>query len=157
MTNLRCFKAEARQRIDSTQSICIAMADIDYFKQYNDTHGHPQRDKILRSMGQIFKDHIGEEDLVTRYGGEEFIFLFKGKTSAEGFKVADLIRAVVEGYPFIGRETQPGHKLTISVGLSCSIEGSGLSEMITKADKVLYESKRNGRNRCSLYSDISTP
>ncbi len=130
----------------------VVILDIDYFKFYNDRHGHLRGDEILRDMGRILKKSTRQADVVARYGGEEFIVLLPetDKIAAKG--VAEKIRVTVEMHPFHGRETQPGGKLTITLGVgSFPIDATEGLPLVDYADRALYLGKTRGRNQVCSY------
>jgi diguanylate cyclase (GGDEF)-like protein len=121
---------------------CVIMADVDFFKKYNDEFGHPAGDEVLKQIALILKEATRTVDCVARYGGEEFSALLP-ETSAEGaMEVAERMRARVAAAPFAGRE------VTMSLGVAEFPTDAGTAErIIAVADKALYEAKRTGRNR----------
>ena len=149
--NIRFFKDKVQGLIYEKKPITIAMFDVDFFKNYNDTHGHPAGDVVLRTIGQILKDNMRELDISARYGGEEFIICFQNPGNIENVrKLADNLRLKVKEYAFYGEETQPNQDITISIGISHSSGDSTLKELIEEADKALYKAKNNGRNRIEV-------
>jgi diguanylate cyclase len=156
LPNLRYLKVEAKSSLTEDQLVCIAMVDIDHFKLYNDTHGHPAGDDIIRSVGQLLTDNAEPVDLVARYGGEEFIILFRGRNdSTQIVQTAYAMMKAVEQFPFKGRESQPEQRITISIGISLPSLGRSLNELIEEADNALYVAKKQGRNRLVLYKTDS--
>lgn len=126
--------------------LSILMLDVDEFKSYNDRFGHPAGDAALRIIGDILARNLRGADVAARYGGEEFSVLLPETTSEEAVAIAERIRKQVEQTEF------PKRKVTVSIGI-CS-----LSEMITTADrlidaadKALYRSKNEGRNRINVF------
>ena len=116
----------------------VIMLDIDYFKQYNDTHGHSAGDELLRQIALLLLDAVREIDLVVRYGGEEFLLLLHDADAKEAYETAERIRKLV------GDKT----RVTVSLGVSSYCTGTlNQQEIIDKADKALYLAKYNGRNR----------
>ena len=126
--------------------VAFAMIDVDHFKTYNDTHGHGAGDEALRRVGQIIAASVRENDVVYRYGGEEFSILLPGATADEARAVAERVRQQVEIEPISGEDQQPGGKLTISVGIS-SLASSSPDALKERADAALYQAKESGRNR----------
>jgi diguanylate cyclase (GGDEF)-like protein len=122
--------------------------DVDAFKKYNDTYGHPEGDKILITLANIFSDSLRKSDTVARYGGEEFVLILP-ETEREGaLHLAENIRRNVFDHPFPGRETQPFGRITISLGVATFPEdGTDGSSLIERADKALYAAKTGGRNK----------
>lgn len=126
--------------------VAVAMVDADHFKAINDTHGHAIGDEVLKHMVRFLSAALRAEDLVVRYGGEEFMILFDGSSVATAAKVAERIRAAIEASSLeVGGETI---RYTVSIGVAGSEEGEyELRRLIDKADARLYEAKRAGRNQ----------
>lgn len=130
------------------QGLSIIMADIDHFKKINDTYGHSMGDMVLREFAQNLSRNLKRQaDWVARYGGEEFLICIPGSSLENAEKIAERLRASVEGN-VINRDTVPV-KVTASFGVSAidSIQGKDLSSFIDEADKKLYAAKQKGRNR----------
>jgi diguanylate cyclase (GGDEF)-like protein len=131
-----------------TRNVSLVFMDVDYFKKYNDAHGHPDGDKVLIALSNIFRDSVRVSDIVARYGGEEFVLLLPETTKENALRVAEFIRKKVSDHPFPGRETQPLGRVTISLGVATfPQDGTDGSSLIERADKALYEAKRTGRNK----------
>jgi diguanylate cyclase (GGDEF)-like protein len=125
----------------------LLFMDLDKFKQYNDSHGHPEGDNLLRTFVQIVKSHLRGSDVIARYGGEEFVIILPETRKDLAVKVAESIRGEVADYPFLGRETQPFGMVTVSIGISTFPEdGSDASSLLRCADRALYGAKQRGRN-----------
>ncbi|EOD01120.1 diguanylate cyclase [Caldisalinibacter kiritimatiensis] len=157
LPNIRYFKSEVKKILDMGIPIAIAMIDIDHFKSYNDTYGHPAGDEVLKNLAIILREQTRNsdnryKDYVARYGGEEFIVCFTDISDIDTmYNLGERIRKDVENYHFIGEETQPGGNLTISVGLSYSTKDKILDKIIEEADEALYISKETGRNKTTIY------
>jgi diguanylate cyclase (GGDEF)-like protein len=124
------------------------LIDIDNFKPYNDTHGHPQGDVILQQVARLLQATVRETDFVARYGGEEFVVLLPETPKGLGIEIAERIRAAVAAAQFPYAETQPGGKLTVSLGAATFPEDlMEARDLIYKADQALYRAKRAGRDR----------
>ncbi|TDK63442.1 GGDEF domain-containing protein [Bacillus salipaludis] len=146
--NLRYFRKKVEEMIKQKKTFVIAMFDVDYFKNYNDTHGHLAGDAVLRTIGKLLSDSMREEDIFARYGGEEFIICFNNVINVQkAISVGERIRTKIESYKFYGEETQPSGKITISIGISGCADGKTLDTLIKEADTALYLAKRAGRNR----------
>lgn len=131
--------------------VSVAMMDIDYFKTYNDTHGHPAGDDVLKTIAGLLHTNIREIDVAARYGGEEFalILVETGKTPAS--IVAHKISKLIENFKFAHQESQPNGNLTVSMGVASFPDDTQNPEMlVTLADKRLYKAKALGRNRVVL-------
>lgn len=126
------------------QQLSIIMFDIDHFKDVNDSHGHLFGDTVLLKLSDCFKSNLRKIDFVGRYGGEEFLLILPNTPIENGAYVANFLRQKVNELSF---NEKPGFSFTISGGVS-GIEGKkDFIEMLTNADKLLYNAKENGRNR----------
>jgi len=124
--------------------LTVAMADIDHFKEVNDTHGHEAGDRVLKDVAAILSDALRMPDKVGRYGGEEFLMILPHTSLMQGRKIADRIRASVSKWDFdLGSKKI---RLTISIGLCQFKSGEDLEQFLSHADKALYEAKKGGRN-----------
>jgi diguanylate cyclase (GGDEF)-like protein len=127
--------------------LSLALADIDRFKQLNDSHGHLFGDVVLQGIADAFRTYARGSDIVARYGGEEFAILLTDTGSAAAVQVTERLRVAAEirGFELNGRSVS----VTASFGLVCSedIEGELTAEAIlSAADRALYASKDAGRN-----------
>lgn len=163
LKNHREFKdalnAEVMRSKRYRRTFSLLMIDIDHFKHYNDTNGHPQGDVLLKKISELIRDNFKDTDIVARYGGEEFaVILLETETKDHAVSVAERMRAMVEWCKFPKEETQPLGKVTISIGVSCYPEdGSTADEILQAADKALYCAKREGKNRVVAFSSKSMP
>jgi two-component system cell cycle response regulator len=135
------------------QSNALPMAclllDIDHFKRINDTYGHAAGDAVLRQLAELLKRASRAEDLVFRYGGEEFAAVLPNATARAAVQIAERIRSVVEKYSFLWEgQTIP---VTLSIGVA-SLHGAEMDSqaLIQASDAALFEAKRNGRNRVAV-------
>lgn len=125
------------------------MIDVDNFKSYNDTFGHPEGDKTLKIVAHTLRETLRSADVAARYGGEEFSILLPQTTSEEAFTIGERIREKVEKTKF------PHRKVTISIGVaSCTHIVCEPDEVIAAADKALYKAKRKGRNNVQTYEEL---
>ena len=142
------FEREMQRAIRYNRPLSILMIDIDLFKTYNDANGHIQGDKILRSVARILEKSLRKADIVARFGGEEFVIILPEIDKAHALTVAEKLRRAIEGTTFPRAKSQPGGKITISIGLSSYPEDAMIGEeLIELADKGLYLAKSQGRNR----------
>ena len=143
------FQAELLRSKRYQRGFSLLMIDVDRFKHYNDTNGHPQGDVLLKKIAELLKDNFKDTDLVARYGGEEFaILLVEIGTKEQAVGVAERLKGMVDWCKFPNEESQPGGKVTISIGVSCYPEdGQTVEEVIQAADEALYRAKKEGRNR----------
>jgi len=139
----------------------LVMGDVDWFKNYNDRNGHEAGNKLLRELANVLKSSIREEDLICRYGGEEFLFFLSGiKNEEETSLLTERIRKNVEHFHFQHQEFQPYHNLTMSFGITQftrkrfdtpdSINKENLIQMVSESDTALSEAK--GKNASNGYS-----
>lgn len=133
-------------------SFSLAMVDLDHFKIYNDTHGHPAGDRVLQSVGEILLSEVREADLVARYGGEEFTIVMPDSGEEEARAVCERIRRRVEERSFPGEAVLP-RGLTVSVGVASFPGHADTADgLVEGADRALYEAKERGRNAVAVVS-----
>ncbi len=125
-------------------SIQMAIFDLDNFKQVNDTYGHRAGDEVLKQISELIKSEITPDDFAARYGGEEFIVLFVGKPMKKTGRLVEDIRKKIESISFRVLE---GKSVTVSVGLQEYEAHTGKDAFFEKADSLLYDAKRNGKNQ----------
>jgi len=136
------------------RAFSVLLADVDRFKQYNDTHGHLAGDAALVKIAEVFRKTTRQVDCVARYGGEEFVVILPDADKAEAGAVAEKLRNRVAKTRFPKAETQPGGKLTISVGVaSYPSDGADGEALLNAADFALYRAKESGRNRVTIFDD----
>jgi len=123
------------------RNFSLIMTDIDYFKKFNDSHGHAAGDEVLEQVASLLQQTTRESDLVARYGGEEFLIILPESSDEQAQQVAEQIRLIVE------QNTQ----VTISCGYTTSKPDMQLETMIQIADQALYRAKDEGRNRVVGY------
>lgn len=128
--------------------LALLLLDIDLFKEYNDTYGHLEGDKVLNRIGKIIKSCLRKMDTAYRYGGEEFTILLPETTAAEAKTVAERIRFGIEAERFFTDSCNDA-RITISIGVTEYYDNEDLSEFVQRADRAMYLSKKNGRNRVS--------
>jgi two-component system, cell cycle response regulator len=137
--------------------LALIFLDIDHFKKINDTHGHPAGDFVLAELSQMMAELLRTEDVLARFGGEEFTILCRGSDQNGAQIVAERLRRSVEErkFTFGGKEIP----VTISLGIAAVPESnvSDHAAFLAAADKALYEAKRSGRNRVCLHGSEKTP
>ncbi len=131
---------------DRALSVCIT--DIDRFKQVNDTYGHDAGDDILKEFAARIRSTVRGADLACRYGGEEFVVVMPDTDAVAAGVIAERLRGLIEGQPFIVRSAGVSISITASLGIASNEAGAQTPEELMKqADKALYEAKNGGRNR----------
>lgn len=129
--------------------LSVIMFDIDFFKHFNDTYGHECGDYVLKQVAAIIKSKLRDEDLASRYGGEEFTVMLDNTEKDDAIAVAERIRSCIESYDF--NFNNQHMKVTISCGVAVfDAETNPITvakQIVNQADKGLYMSKHNGRNR----------
>lgn len=134
--------------------LSLIITDVDYFKKFNDTHGHLLGDQVLREMAQILKDSVRETDIVARYGGEELAILLPETPLDAASDVAERIRKRVASHVFHGKDNVEV-PMSLSIGVSCLFKEPELtaSELIIRTDTALYRAKHQGRNQiCQAFT-----
>lgn len=138
--------------------MALIMLDIDFFKQYNDTHGHVAGDQVLRTLAGLMVRACRQGDIVCRYGGEEFSIILPRTTMDEALVVAERVREAISQHPFPGHETQPGGQITVSMGVVAYPGDAGApGELVDRADQALYAAKGSGRNTSVAHAAMHTP
>lgn len=150
------FEAELSRGLRHGHPVSLLFLDVDHFKHYNDRHGHPAGDKLLRKLAALLTGgrdsgtpvSARKSDIAARYGGEEFVMILP-ETSLEGAAIkAERLRRIIATYPFDHADQQPGGCVSVSIGIACSPDhGADKQALIAFADKMLYQAKHAGRNR----------
>lgn len=146
----RQLNVEWSRAIREISPLSILMLDIDDFKTYNDTYGHPQGDLLLQSVARVFTVTIKRpSDIVARYGGEEFAALLPSTGLSGALKVAENVRAGVEETTVKNTSDNSLTSVTVSIGVASMIPTASdtIADFILRADKSLYKAKKMGKNR----------
>ena len=132
--------------------LSIILFDIDKFKKFNDTFGHQLGDEMLKYVVQIAKKRLRETDVLSRYGGEEFVVVLPNTTAIAAFAVAEDIRKYIAS-SFLSHN-EKSMNVTISIGIAETLpnDNNHLEKLIQFADKALYVAKEAGRNQSVIYS-----
>lgn len=120
--------------------LCLAMVDLDHFKRYNDTYGHPAGDELLKEFGAVFGGRLRRVDSVARYGGEEFCVVLPDIDEADAIDLLDELRIVIA-------KLQPDRAVSFSAGVTRLRRGESGDDLIARADATLYLAKDRGRNQ----------
>lgn len=139
LLNRRAWGEELRREVERARrgghSFAVALLDIDRFKEFNDRHGHPRGDDLLRQVGHSWRTSVRVVDTVARYGGEEFAVLLPDCPPGNAFEVVDRLRCV----------TPMGQ--TVSAGVAIWDGNEGIEMLLKRADVALYQAKHHGRDR----------
>ncbi|MDP4147474.1 MAG: diguanylate cyclase, partial [Bacillota bacterium] len=153
--NHRYFQGQLDLTLKNEEKLALLLLDIDHFKIYNDTFGHPQGDKLLREISDLLVASIPSNGVACRYGGEEFAIILPNVDTKESISIAESIRKKVADYPFYGIEHLPDKRVTVSIGVSTSPEmASQREQLIMLADQALYKTKYSSRNKVQLYTSV---
>ena len=150
--NSRYFYAQLKGEIERcnryNHKLSLLLLDIDKFKDYNDSYGHLEGDKILVRLGQVIKSCLRTMDTAYRYGGEEFTIILPGTDGEEALTVAERLRtAVIEEEFTKGKKSDA--RITISIGVTQYLQEERIASFVQRADQAMYQSKKAGRNQVS--------
>lgn len=148
---------EQKMRESKRDGMCLALLfmDIDYFKYYNDINGHQKGDEILKAIAATLKANVRKNDIISRYGGEEFAILLPNTEKSQALELAEKLRFEIQKQHFDGQEYMPNHNLTISIGVSVFPEmAKSEVELVKHADEALYKAKFLRKNTVEMYSSI---
>lgn len=156
--NRRSFLANATEILEraTVRNIpcCIAIMDIDHFKRLNDTYGHAVGDEVLKHVTNIGKQQLRESDMIARFGGEEFLFLFYNTNLENGTLAAERINKAIANTPYYEPEKDLDITCTVSIGVClvpphCTAprDEDFIQRAVNIADAAMYTSKRTGRNK----------
>jgi diguanylate cyclase (GGDEF)-like protein len=144
---LRALEIETARSVRHGHCYALIMLDVDHFKDFNDAHGHPAGDEVLRQLATVLRTQR-EENVCARYGGEEFVLLLPETDRAGAVELAERIRTMVEELAVPGFDSRPLGRITVSLGIACFPEdGRDPAGLVRRADEALYRAKGEGRNR----------
>ena len=158
LANRRAFEQQLGECIASaaqpgSQAPCLVLGDIDFFKQVNDSYGHPFGDHVLRAVAQTLRAVAAQNALPARVGGEEFALLLPTGGLLEAQRLAELMRTRVAASRIRhGKQEQNIERVTISMGVTQMSYGESANDFFERADRALYASKRSGRNCVTVMS-----
>ncbi len=149
--NRRAYSEQMKREVERANRydtpLCLLMFDIDYFKKVNDTYGHEVGDFVLTEVARISKNTMREQDVVARWGGEEFMVILPHTEQEGALKIAERLRSAIGGYDF----AEP-KQVTVSIGVTERKAGDSYDSLISRVDLALYEAKSAGRNRVEVAS-----
>ncbi|MBA3017643.1 MAG: diguanylate cyclase [Proteobacteria bacterium] len=136
------------------ESLACVMFDIDHFKKFNDTYGHPVGDIVLKTLSELVKNLMRDSDLAARYGGEEFVLILYHTEANDAYDIAERLRKTVEQHKFQAEDLVLS--VNISIGVACYYHPDiqDAKTLIECADKALYRAKEEGRNRVVAFWEI---
>lgn len=153
LANRRFFSERFQEMVSlahrRSQPLSLIMTDIDHFKKVNDTWGHDAGDRVLKGYAGLMKSRTRSEDLVARFGGEEFIVLMPLADVQEAFAYAERIRCTLADHDLL----ESGHPVTASFGVAGLYSEEAGEMLIKRADSALYQAKASGRNRTVVSSN----
>jgi diguanylate cyclase (GGDEF)-like protein len=155
----RILANETSRARRGSEGLCIVFIDVDYFKRFNDTQGHPAGDRVLAAVAQTLTGAIKRPgDHAGRYGGEEFMVVLAQTDIAGARRVAEKIRRSVEGLA-IPHPDSPMGVVTVSIGVAASVPqgASTVHDLVGAADAALYRAKNTGRNRVEVFDTLAPP
>ena len=149
--NYRYFTERLDMELDMAKRfnrfLSLIIIDVDHFKDFNDTYGHPAGDLALREAAAVFRQNIRDKDVLCRYGGEEFLILLPATGIEEAFKCAVRIRESVQ-HNSVNISAEQKVYITVSGGVACyPLDASNGEQLLRIADEVLYTAKHKGRNK----------
>ena len=161
LANRRRLTAELERELRRSgrhgRPVSILMLDVDHFKHFNDTYGHPAGDAVLKRLASTVRECVRDVDTVARYGGEEFTVILPETPVAEAARVAERIRASAEQDRFTPEGESVPLNVTVSIGYAWFPENAGTPDaLIEAADQALYRSKESGRNRVTAADHPAT-
>lgn len=153
IANRRCFESVAveslRQRRGSDGGLCIALLDVDRFKQVNDLHSHVVGDKVLQAIAKLLTEHVRSEDLAARLAGDEFVVLFRNSDAGMASDACERVRAAVCGHDW--ERISPGLSVSVSIGVAEARPGDSLESLLERSDVSMYGRKDGERPPGSSY------
>ncbi len=149
------LREESKNAHKSGEPMALVLCDIDHFKRFNDTWGHQTGDQIIRFVSSTLKRHVAKHHMPARYGGEEFALIMPETEMSSAIEIAEIIRTKIERKKLVRKSTNEDlGRVTISMGVAMLKETDEVEDIIERADKALYTSKQNGRNRLSTEDEI---
>lgn len=149
------LRESARDAMENDEPLCLLLADIDYFKRFNDLYGHHIGDQVLRLVARTLTDSVKGRDTPARYGGEEFAIILPQTKLSDASVVAEQIRVGLARRKLVGRDRRDDYgTITLSFGAAQYRPGESMAAFIERADAALYCAKRTGRNRVATEDEV---
>ena len=141
------FQRQISRALNDNKPMALILADLDNFKNINDKHGHMVGDEVLFAVASVLTQQIRPTDLLARFGGEEFAFILPETSPEEARQIAERIRSALEATR-LGFDEQVEEEIhvTLSLGVTSLMLGDDINNLLSRADKALYQAKENGRN-----------
>lgn len=148
----QALEIEIKKSVRQDYPTALMMLDLDNFKHFNDTYGHTAGDVILSEIAGLFRACVRETDLVARYGGEEFSIVLPYAGRQETLNIADRILQSVRNHQFVSSACSVIEPITVSGGIAlCPSDAHNAPDLIQKADAMLYQAKKSGKDRVQVY------
>lgn len=159
LLNRRYFEERISEEMERSkrhgQPFSLIILDIDNFKDFNDTYGHPAGDEALKNAGHVIRRCIRIIDIAARYGGEEFAIILPTTDKEDALLIGNRIRDGIESMPFAAKTTGKVLRLTVSLGIAgYPADASTIEDLINNADRALYRAKGLGKNRVVLFGNF---
>ncbi len=155
LNNHRQFQELLSKEIERTRrygsTVSLLLMDIDHFKSFNDTYGHPVGDLVLKEISKCIRKSLRANDIAARYGGEEFTVIVPESNEQGALIIAERIRSTIENHIIVSNDRQL--RVTVSIGIAAYPSlAANQPQLIDSADKALYNSKEHGRNRVTIFA-----
>jgi len=155
LTNRRAMQSQLEAEMERSRRynrrFALILADIDHFKEVNDTHGHAVGDQVLREAAGRLSQHLRAGDQLSRWGGEEFLILAPETDLIAAKHIAERLHQALRSTPVAGIP------ITLSLGIACYQQGDSIATLLSRADEAMYRAKASGRDRIELEDDPHEP
>lgn len=146
---------EIKLASEKNNPLSLIFFDIDFFKFYNDSYGHQAGDNLLKQISNLVLQIVGDKGVAARYGGDEFGIILPNTNAKQALEIAEAIRKSIEERTFMGEESQPQGKITISAGIASVPENAfDRDDLLRKADEALYKAKFLNKNKVEIYFSV---